>query len=154
LVFFAGDVGHIHIVGGRAKFFQLLASEDVNRNKMDLSMAVLSSLRSGHVDDFTGAIFDDHKTVLPQCRALHGVSSGRTRIGGVEGVLMLCREAGMLDGGWVVNVSFQGLPAEKKTEHFVSQGGAGAGRRYEALTCASSAMVSQISRMRLMGNGM
>jgi hypothetical protein len=28
-------------------------------------------------------------SVLPQCRALHGVSVGRTSIGAVEGVLVL-----------------------------------------------------------------
>lgn len=42
LVFAAGDVGDIHIVGGRAKIFILLASKDVESNKVNLSMAMLA----------------------------------------------------------------------------------------------------------------
>ena len=44
LVFLATDVGHVHVVGGRAQFFQLLAGEDVDGDEMDLGVAVLASL--------------------------------------------------------------------------------------------------------------
>jgi hypothetical protein len=76
-------------VGGWAKFFKLLASEDVNGDEMDLGVTVLASLGGGHVDDLARAVLDDNKAVLPQGRALHGVGGGSTSIGGVEGVLML-----------------------------------------------------------------
>ena len=44
LHFFAADVGNIHVVGGGAEFFQLLASEDVESNQMNLGVTVLASL--------------------------------------------------------------------------------------------------------------
>jgi hypothetical protein len=44
LVFLAADIWHIHVVGGWAQFFELLASEDVDGNQMDLSVTVLTSL--------------------------------------------------------------------------------------------------------------
>src|SRR4051812_9755406 len=89
LVFFAGNVGNIHVMGGRAKLFKLLAGEDVNGDKMDLGMTVLASLGGRHVDDLAGAVFDHDETVLSQGRALHGISGRSTGIGRVKGVLML-----------------------------------------------------------------
>ena len=44
LVFLAGDVGDIHIVGGGAEIFKLLAGEDINGHKMDLCVTVLAGL--------------------------------------------------------------------------------------------------------------
>jgi len=76
-------------VGGGAEIFELLAGEDVDGDQMDLGVAVLSGLGGGHLDDLAGAVLDADETVLPQGRALHGVGGGGTRIGGVEGVLML-----------------------------------------------------------------
>jgi hypothetical protein len=38
------DVGHAHVVGGRAELFQLFASENVNSNHVNLGVTVLSSL--------------------------------------------------------------------------------------------------------------
>lgn len=67
-------------MGGRAKFFKLLASEDVGTDKMDLGVTVLASLGGGHVDDLAGAALDDDDTVLAQSRALHGEGLGRTGI--------------------------------------------------------------------------
>ncbi len=64
LVFLADDVGHIHIMGGGAKIFELLAGENVNRDEMDLSVTVLASLRGAHLDNFAGAAFDDHEAIL------------------------------------------------------------------------------------------
>jgi len=89
LVLLAGDVGDIHVVGGGAKFFELLASEDINGNKMDLGVAVLSSLGGRHVDDLARTVLDHNEAVLPQGRALHGEGSRGAGIGGLEGVLML-----------------------------------------------------------------
>ena len=78
-------------MGGRAKFFKLLASEDVDGDQMDLGVAVLASLGSRHVDDLAGAVLDHDETVLSQGRALHGESGRGAGIGGLEGVLMLLR---------------------------------------------------------------
>jgi len=76
-------------VGGRAKFFKLLASEDIDGDQMDLGVAVLASLGSRHVDDLAGPVLDHDETVLSQGRALHGESGRGAGIGGLEGVLML-----------------------------------------------------------------
>jgi len=89
LVLATSDVGNIHVVGGGAEFFKLLASEDIDGNKMDLGVAVLAGLGGGHVDDLAGAALDDNETVLPQGRALHRVGGRGTSIGALEGVLML-----------------------------------------------------------------
>lgn len=76
-------------MSGRAKIFQLLGSEDVNGNQMDLGVAMLASLGRRHFDDLARAVLDNDETVLPQSRALHGVGEGGTGIGALEGVLML-----------------------------------------------------------------
>jgi hypothetical protein len=76
-------------VGGRAKFFELLASEDINGNKMNFGVAMLAGLGSRHIHDLARAVLDDNKAVLPQGRALHGVSGGSASIGRIESVLML-----------------------------------------------------------------
>lgn len=90
-VFLAADVGNIHVVCRRAEIFELLASEDVESNKMDLSVAMLASLRGGHIDNLARASLDDNKSVLPQSRTLHGVGGRCTSIGGFEGVVMLSK---------------------------------------------------------------
>jgi len=89
LVLATSDVGNVHVVGGGAEFFQLLGGEDVDGDQMDLGVTVLSGLGGGHLDDLARAVLDADETVLPQGRALHGVGKRRTRIGAVEGVLML-----------------------------------------------------------------
>jgi len=90
LIFAAGDVGDLHVVGGRRQIFEFLAGEDVNGSKVDLGMTVFASLGGGHFDDLAGTAFDDNETVLPQGGTLHGISGRGTSIGTVEGVLMLC----------------------------------------------------------------
>jgi hypothetical protein len=50
----------------------LLASEDVNSDKMDLGVTVLTSLGGGHVDDLARTALDDDVTVLTKSRALKG----------------------------------------------------------------------------------
>jgi hypothetical protein len=74
LVFLADDVGNIHVVGGWAEFFELLAGEDIDGDKMDLCVTVLTSLGGRHVDDLAGAVLNADESVLSQGRALHGES--------------------------------------------------------------------------------
>lgn len=89
LVLVALDVGDVHVVGGRAEILKLLASEDVNGDKVDLGVTVLAGLGGRHVHDLAGTALDDDEAVLSQSRALHRVSGRSTGIGRVEGVLML-----------------------------------------------------------------
>jgi len=89
LVFTAGDVGDVHVVGGRAEIFELLAGEDVDGNKMDLGVTMLASLGGGHFDDLARAVLNDDEAVLPQGRALHGVGGRGTGIGALERVLLM-----------------------------------------------------------------
>ena len=89
LHFLAVDIGDIHVVGGRAQFFQLLAGEDVNGNKMDLGVTVLSSLGGRHIDDLAGAVFDHNETILTESGTLHRKGGGSTGIGALKGMLML-----------------------------------------------------------------
>lgn len=76
-------------MSGRRQIFELLASEDINGNNVDLGVTVLSSLGGRHFDDLAGATLDDNVSVLPQSRALHGEGRGRASVGGLEGVFML-----------------------------------------------------------------
>lgn len=84
-----GDVGNVHVVGGRGEIFQLLVGEDVDGDQVDLGVTVLAGLRGRHVDDLARTALDDDVTTLPQCRTLHGVGRRRAGVGRVEGVLML-----------------------------------------------------------------
>jgi len=108
LVFLAGDVGNIHVVGGWTEFFELLAGEDINGDKMDLCVTVLTSLGGRHVDDLAGAVLNDDESVLSQGRALHGESRRRAGIGGLEGVFMLSVVRHRERESWVVVVVFVG----------------------------------------------
>lgn len=89
LVFLALDVGDVHVVGRGAKIFELLASEDVNCDEMDLGVTVLAGLGSAHFDDLARAALDNDKSVLAERRALHRIGGGSTGIGALEGMLML-----------------------------------------------------------------
>jgi hypothetical protein len=89
LVLATGDVGNVHVVGGRAQLLKLLASEDVKGDQVDLGVTVLASLGGRHVDDLARTALDDNETVLPERRALHGVGQRRTGVSRVEGVFML-----------------------------------------------------------------
>lgn len=59
-------------MGGRAELFQLLASEDINGNQMDLGVTVLSSLGGRHAHDLARAALDNDQFVLSKSRALLG----------------------------------------------------------------------------------
>jgi hypothetical protein len=89
LVLLAGDVGNVHVVGGRGQLLELLAGEDVDGDQVDLGVTVLAGLGGGHVDNLARAVLDDNVTVLAESGTLHGVGGRGTRIGGVEGHLML-----------------------------------------------------------------
>lgn len=67
-------------MSGWAEFFELLAGEDIDGDKMDLCVTVLTSLGGRHVDDLAGAVLNDDESVLSQGRALHGECGRRTSI--------------------------------------------------------------------------
>ena len=89
LHFLAGHVRDVHVVGGRAQFFQLFAGEDIQSNKVDLGVTVLSGLGGGHVNDLTGAVLDHNETILAESGTLHGEGGGGTGISALKGVFML-----------------------------------------------------------------
>ena len=91
LVFLAGDIGNVHVVGRWAKFFELLASEDINSDEMDLCVTVFASLGGGHVYDLAGAVLDNDETVLSQGRALHRKCGRGSGICALKRVLVLYR---------------------------------------------------------------
>ena len=74
LVLLAANVGHVHVVSGRAQIFQLFAGEDINSNQMDFSMAVLAGFGGTHFHNLAGTLFDNNMTILTESGALHGVS--------------------------------------------------------------------------------
>lgn len=76
-------------MGGWRQVFQLLASEDVDGNDMNLGVAVLARLGGRHFDDLARATLDHDMAVLPQRGALHREGLGGTRVGALEGNLML-----------------------------------------------------------------
>lgn len=76
-------------MGGGGQIFKLLAGEDVESDQVNLGVTVLSGLGGGHIDNLARAALDDNVTVLPQCRALHGVGERGTGIGAFES---LCKE--------------------------------------------------------------
>ena len=82
-------------MGGRAEIFQLLPSEDIQSNKMNLGVTVLASLGSGHVDDLARATLNHNVTVLAKSGTLHRVGGGGAGIGALEGVLMLSTKQGV-----------------------------------------------------------
>lgn len=75
----SGDLGNVHVVSGGREILVLSSSEDVDTDKVDLGVSVLSSLGSGHIDDLAGESLDDDKTVLSQRRALSGECLGGSR---------------------------------------------------------------------------
>ncbi len=89
LIFLADDIGNIHVVGGRAKIFELLAGEDVNGNEVDLGVTVFAGLRGTHLNDLARARLDDHEAVLTESRALHRIGGRGAGVGALKGVLML-----------------------------------------------------------------
>jgi hypothetical protein len=89
LIFLTTDVGDVHVMGGRAQVFELLASEDVDGDEMDLCVAVLAGLGGGHFDNLAWAVLDHHEAVLAQRGALHRVRGRGAGVGTLEGVLLM-----------------------------------------------------------------
>ena len=89
LIFSTRNIGDVHVVGGGRKIFELAAVENIESDKMDLSMTVFAGLRGGHVNDLARAALDHDVSVLAQSRALHGEGGRRAGIGGLEGHFML-----------------------------------------------------------------
>ena len=76
-------------MGGGRQILELLASEDIDGDDVDLGVTVLASLGGRHVDDLARTALDNDVTVLTQSRALHGVGGGGAGIGGLEGDIVL-----------------------------------------------------------------
>lgn len=88
-VFASADIRDVHIVGGWRQIFELLASEDINSDDVNLGVTVLSSLGSRHFNDLAWSLVDDDEAVLSQSRTLHRECLGGASVGGLEGVVSL-----------------------------------------------------------------
>lgn len=66
LVLLTTNIWNIHVVGGWTQFFEFFAGKDVESDKMDLCVTVLSSLGGGHVNNLAWSVLDDYETVLAQ----------------------------------------------------------------------------------------
>lgn len=89
LVLSAGDIGDIHVVGGGGQIFEFLAGEDVEGDKVDLGVTVLTGLGGGHVDDLAGTALDNNVSVLAQSGTLHGEGVRGAGIGRLESDIVL-----------------------------------------------------------------
>jgi len=76
-VFTSGDIGNIHVMGGRTNIFQFLASKDIDSDEMDLGMAMLSRLGRGHFHNLARTTFYDDVTIFTESRTLNGIGSRR-----------------------------------------------------------------------------
>lgn len=85
-------------MGGWRKILQLLLGEDVFSDEMNLGVSMLSGLGGRHVDDLAGAVLDENVSTLPQGRTLHRVGQRRTRIGRVDGVILLQKKSVLMMG--------------------------------------------------------
>lgn len=102
LIFLTSDIRHIHVMGGRAKIFQLLASENVDGNQVDLGVTVLASLGGTHFYDLARATLNHDETVLAKRRALHRIGGGGAGIGALKSMLMLSWWL------WISDIAIQG----------------------------------------------
>ena len=84
LVFLAVDIGNIHIVGGGAEIFELLAGENINGNEMDLGVTVFAGLGGTHFNNLAGTTLDNDESVFAKGRALHRIGGRCSRICRIE----------------------------------------------------------------------
>jgi hypothetical protein len=89
LVFITANVGNIHVMSRGGNIFQLLSGENVNGDKVNLSMTVLASLGGGHFDDFARASLNYDVSIFPESGALHREGGGGPSVGPLEGLVML-----------------------------------------------------------------
>jgi hypothetical protein len=89
LVFGTSDIGDIHVVRGRTDIFQFLAGEDIDGDKVNFGMSMLTGLRGRHVHDLAGATLDNDVTVFAKGRALHRVGEGGPGTDLLKGLVML-----------------------------------------------------------------
>ena len=75
------------VEGQRSSSF--LPVENIDSDKMDLGVTVLSGFGGAHLDDLARAALDDDETVLAEGGTLHRIGSRGASIGALEGVLML-----------------------------------------------------------------
>ena len=76
-------------MGGRTEVLEFLSVKNVDGHQMDLGVTVLAGLGRGHLDDLTGAAFDDDEPVLPQSRALHGIRGRGAGVSRLKGVAVM-----------------------------------------------------------------
>jgi len=89
LEFITDDIGNIHVVGGRTDILQLFPGKDVEGNKMNLGVTMLTGLGGRHVDDFARAAFDHDVAVFAESGALHGVGRGGPSAGLLKGLIVM-----------------------------------------------------------------
>jgi len=91
LILLTNDIGHVHVVGGWAEIFELLASENIDSDQVNFGVTVFAGFGGAHLNDLARTALDDDKAVLTEGRALHRIGSGGARIRALESVtLMLC----------------------------------------------------------------
>ena len=78
-------------MGGGAEILELLASEDVDGDQVDLGVTVLTSLGGRHVNNLAWSALDHNVAVLAESRTLHGESGRGAGVGTLEGVFMLSK---------------------------------------------------------------
>lgn len=64
--------------------YSLFAVKNVDTDQVDFSMTVLSSFRSGHLDNLARTTLEHDETVLAEGRALHGEGGGGTGVPSLE----------------------------------------------------------------------
>lgn len=85
----ANDNGDGGSVGRRDHILELLAGEDIHRQKVALSVAVLSGLGDGDAEDLAGLSLNHHVSALLDLPSFHGDNSGRSGVGIFNHVLLI-----------------------------------------------------------------
>lgn len=149
LVLLANDIGNLHVMGGGRQILQLLASEDVEADQVNLSVTVLARLRSRHLHDLARAALEDDVTVLPQRRALHRKGGRGARIGALECVLML--QISPKYQSWKTLQACALHLVDRDSLVLYSRRGKKAGgfQGNKTLTCASSAMMMRLQDLQM-----
>lgn len=80
LVLLALDIRDVHVMGGRVSCFELLASEDIDSNEVNLRLAVLADYLYALIHDLAGAMLYDDEPALLEHPALPWIGCGGTDI--------------------------------------------------------------------------